>query len=137
MGLFSNCVVGSQIKLVIKSSRELRLGKGREEREGGGGVCVGRRDLTFYLGTCLSTSKAVLPSSSPQGVTSSSRWCHIPHSPGQGPLKEKAEFCTNAGQGLGAGVVVGTSWVPGDQMPKCVCSCLRVVRVPRVTASGN
>ena len=100
-------------------------------------MCVGRRDLPFYLGTCLSTLKAVLPSSSPQGITFSSRWFRTAHHPGQGPLMEKAEFCKDAGQGLGAGVVVGTSWVPGDQTPKCVCPCLRVARVPRVTASGN
>ena len=101
VGLFSECVVGSQVKLVIKSSRELGFGRGRVEGE----VCVRRRGLPFYLGTCPSRAAIVPPSSSPPAppppppprVTSCSRWFH----PGQGLLKKEFGKDPEGGQILG------------------------------------
>lgn len=101
VGLFSECVVGSQVKLVIKSSRELGFGRGRVEGE----VCVRRRGLPFYLGTCpsraaivpLSSSPPAPPPPPPPRVTSCSRWFH----PGQGLLKKEFGKDPEGGQILG------------------------------------
>lgn len=60
---------------------------------------MGRTDLSFNLGTCLSTLKTVLPPAAPQGVTPSSRWLPIAQSPGRGLLMEKAGFTKTVGMG--------------------------------------
>lgn len=87
---------------------------------------MGRTDLSFNLGTCLSTLKTVLPPAAPQGVTPSSRWLPIAQSPGRGLLMEKAGFYRRQRAWADRGY-------PGTQRPVHV-PCLGVLRV---TASGN
>lgn len=74
---------------------------------------MGRTDLSFNLGTCLSTLKTVLPPAAPQCVIPSSRWLPIARSPGRGLLMEKAGFTEDRGHGQ----IVGTP-EPSDQ---CTC----------------
>lgn len=130
MGLFSDCVVRSQIKLVIKSSKELGLGKGGEEGE----VC-GREGMACpsIWGLVLPCRRLACPPAAPRGVASPSRWFHRAHPPSQGPLKEKAAFCTDPGWGWADPGYLES----GDQMSRHLCPCLGIKRVPRIIASGS
>lgn len=70
---------------------------------------MGRRDLSFNLGTCPSALKTVLPPAAPQGVTPSSRWLPIAQNPGQGLL--------DLTEDRRHGQIIGTQ-EPSDQ---CTC----------------
>ena len=127
---YSDCVVRSQIKLVIKSSKELGLGKGGEEGEVCG--CEGMACPSIW-GLVLPCRRLACPPAAPQGVTSSSRGFHRAHHPSQGPLKEKAAFCTDSGwRWADPGYLES-----GDQMSRCLRPCLGITRVPRIIASGS
>lgn len=130
MGLFSDCVVRSQIKLVIKSSKELGLGKGGEEGEVCG--CEGMACPSIW-GLILPCWRLACPPAAPQGVASPSRWFHRAHHPSQGPLKETAAFCTDPGWGWADPGYLES----GDQMSRRLCPCLGITRVPRIIASGS
>ena len=84
-------------------------------------------------GLVLPCQRLACPPAAPQGVTSSSRGFHRAHHPSQGPLKEKAAFCTDSGwRWADPGYLES-----GDHMSRCLHPCLGITRVPRIIASGS
>ena len=74
VGLFSECVVGSQVKLVIKSSRELGFGGGGG---GGGGVCEKKGPALLFGYLSFQGSYCASLQQPPSTTTPAPASCHL------------------------------------------------------------